>query len=256
MLRNSFCFLDGVGETTEQRLWQQGITTWNDFIDTSSVRGIGDQRKQQHEQFLQKADKNLEKRNRAFFNHKVPDREHWRLYEEFKDSIAYLDIETTGLDQRRNKITTVSIYDGSDATTLVQGQDLNAEQLQQLLDRYELLVTFNGKQFDLPFLTHNLPDLELDHPHIDLMYDCKKLGLKGGLKAIEQELGIGRDDIDDIDGREAIRLWKKHQRGDEQALETLIEYNQKDVQNLAPLLQHTYTRLKDKKFKRHVANSH
>ncbi|MCJ7429481.1 MAG: ribonuclease H-like domain-containing protein [Candidatus Nanohaloarchaeota archaeon QJJ-5] len=243
MLRNSFSFLDGIGTTREQRLWEHGITEWRDFIEADDLHGIGDSTNEKHTSFLQKAQKNLEARNRAFFNSKVPNNQHWRMFREFRDSIAYLDIETTGLNKQRNDITTIAIYDGDDARALVQGQDLTRETLQQELDRHDLIVTFNGKQFDLPFIKAQFPEIKLEHPHIDLMYSCRKIGLTGGLKAIEKELGIGRDDVDGVDGKDAIRLWKRYQRhDDEAALERLVEYNKKDVENLAPLLETNYRR--------------
>ncbi|MDY6771138.1 MAG: ribonuclease H-like domain-containing protein [Candidatus Nanohaloarchaea archaeon] len=251
MLRNSFLLMDGVGERTEQRIWEQGITTWEDFRSADDINRIGDQRKQRHDRFLDKAEKNLDKQNAAFFDHTMPQAEQWRLYREFDGSIAYLDIETTGLDQRRDDITTVSIYDGDDATTLVQGQDLSSERLAKELKKHGLLVTFNGKRFDMPFISESL-GVDPDMPHVDLMYACKQVGLSGGLKAIENQLGIGRDDIDDIDGREAIRLWKQYQRGNQDALETLVTYNQKDVINLKPLMEETYHRLTERKFSPYI----
>lgn len=251
MLRNSFLFLDRIGERTEQALWENGITNWDTYRQEDDIPQVGAERKQEHDQFLHKAEKNLEKGNGAFFDHTVPQSEQWRLYNEFQGSIAYLDIETTGLDQRRNDITTISIYDGDDTHTLVNGQDLTEQNLAKELKRHSLLVTFNGKRFDVPFIKEHF-DIRFDMPHIDLMYACKKLGLTGGLKAIENEIGLDRDEVDDIDGKEAIRLWNQYQRGDEQALETLITYNQKDVINLQPLMDETYQRLTEQKFKPHI----
>lgn len=244
MLTNTFSFLDGIGTTREQRFWEQGITDWDSFINASDVNGLGDSRLEDYSSFLQKAKKNLDARNRAFFNSKIPDNQHWRMYREFKGSVAYIDIETTGLNKQRNDITTIAIYDGEDARALVQGQDLTRERLQEELDRHDLLVTFNGKQFDLPFIKASFPDIRIEHPHIDLMYSCRKLGLTGGLKAIEKELGIARDEVDGVDGKDAIRLWKRYQRhDDEAALERLVTYNKKDVENLSPLLSHNYRNL-------------
>jgi len=71
--------------------------------------------------------------------------------------------------------------------------------------------------FDRPFLEHNF-DVNINNPHIDLMHTCKRINLSGGrAEKIEKELGIERD-LEDIDGREAIRLWKKYEKnGNEQA---------------------------------------
>lgn len=250
MLRNSFIFLNGVGTGLEERIWKQGITCWEDFRERSSVKGIGSERKNRFDNLLVKAEKNYEYGNRAFFKHQFPSRQYWRLFRDFSDSVAYVDIETTGLDFRRNDITTVGFFDGSSTEVLVRGKTLNRGRLQELFDKYSLLVTFNGKRFDLPFIKAKFPDIKVEHPHIDLMYDCKKIGLSGGLKSIEKDLGINREgDGKDVDGLEAVRLWKRYKRnGDNNALETLVEYNKKDVRNLEPLMEHVYGSLKSRCF--------
>lgn len=249
MLRNSFIFLDRIGSKKERRLWKQGIHNWSDFIQKSSIKGIGDSRKEELDITLEKADKNLERSNRVFFNYQIPKKHHWRLYREFDSETAFIDIETTGLDFHRNSITTVSFYDGSESRTYIQGKNLTVENLQEEFDRHSVIATFNGKRFDIPFIKTEFPDINLEHPHIDLMYDCKKIGLSGGLKKIEKDVGIERKgDGKDVDGREAVRLWKRYQRGDESALETLVEYNRKDVRNLKPLMELVYRRLRNRCF--------
>jgi len=56
------------------------------------------------------------------------------------------------------------------------------------------------------------------------MYPCKRIGLSGGLKPIEKEIGIERD-RPDLSGRDAVRLWREYERGDDDALDTLVSYN-------------------------------
>jgi len=253
MLTNSFLLLDGVGQTTEHNIWEQGIHSWDEYIQKETINGIGDARKSKHHQFLDKAQQNLERSNRAFFKYQMPQSQYWRLYREFKDSIGYIDIETTGLDKQRNSITTISIYDGNDTTTLINGQDLTADNLQRELNEHAVLTSFNGARFDIPFIKANFPSIQIDHPHIDLMYPCKKLGLTGDLKSIEHELGISRGDLDGVDGKEAVRLWKQYQNGDQTALERLVKYNQEDVINLQQLLTHVYQKLKHRQFERRIA---
>ena len=34
MIESSFCVLSGVGLKTEQRLWQQGVGTWTEFLSS------------------------------------------------------------------------------------------------------------------------------------------------------------------------------------------------------------------------------
>ena len=102
-----------------------------------------------------------------------------------------------------------------------------------------LLVTFNGSQFDVPFFASpTLPQARLDQAHIDLRFVLASLGFKGGLKVIENRLGLRRDPtIQDVDGFEAVRLWHRYQRGDKAALQKLILYNMTDVANLVELAE-------------------
>jgi uncharacterized protein YprB with RNaseH-like and TPR domain len=248
-LENSINFLEGIGEKTEQKLWQNGVTHWDDFRGTDIVSG---NRYATALDQLTTAERNLDVGNAAFFDSLVPDREQWRLYQNFQEETAFFDIETTGLDRQKNTVTTVSFYRGGETVTLIQGKDLTDDRLQEELFKSKILVSFNGKRFDQPFLAQNF-DVAFDQPHIDLMYDCKRIGLTGGLKAIEQQLGIGRDLDDDVDGKDAIRLWKRYQRhDDEAALEKLVHYNQLDVQNLQPLLEIVHQTLRETIFEPHV----
>ena len=40
MIESTFLFLNGIGRTTERRLWDQGIPTWREFLQQSSIGGI------------------------------------------------------------------------------------------------------------------------------------------------------------------------------------------------------------------------
>jgi hypothetical protein len=65
---------------------------------------------------------------------------------------------------------------------------------------------------------------------MDLMHVLRRLGLRGGLKRIEQALGVARpSDLSSLDGRDAVALWSLSQEGEPDALATLIRYNAEDV---------------------------
>ncbi len=152
---------------------------------------------------------------------------------------AYLDIETTGLSPYIDDITVIGIYVvRSRGTRLVQlvGEKVTRGNLLQTLDRVDRIYTYNGSRFDLPFIQSSLGvDLVSSFQHHDLMYDCWRNNLFGGLKAVEEQLGIVRR-LKDIDGYEAVRLWWKYQyERDHHALGTLLEYNKEDVVNLKTL---------------------
>ncbi|MEF8825915.1 MAG: ribonuclease H-like domain-containing protein [Halapricum sp.] len=231
-VENSFIPVEGVGETTERRLWERGITHWDEFDPDA----VGETTGQRIQSFIDRAYDRLDDGDADFFAREFPSAEQWRLFETFRDGALFFDIETTGLDAGRNKVTTVSAHLDGETETLVQGRDLHDDALRDLFAGADLLVTFNGKRFDVPFLETNF-DLSLsEKPHLDLMYPCRRLDLTGGLKTIEQEIGIGRD-RPDITGKEAVELWYQYERGDESALETLVSYNREDVENLRPLAE-------------------
>lgn len=150
--------------------------------------------------------------------------------------MVFLDIETTGLSNYYDEITLVGLYDGQRVETLIAGHNL--KKLPDFLSRYDIVVTFNGTLFDLPFLKSKLPSLRLPPIHIDLRYLLKRLGYAGGLKAIEHKLGMRRSEkAQAINGYLATVLWSRYKRGDLSALEQLVHYNVADVTNLQTLLR-------------------
>ncbi len=236
-IEQSYIPVRGVGETTERSLWEQGATHWNRFDPDL----LGEKTGARVEDFIERAEPRLETRDVDFFAREFPDRAQWRLYKNFREATLFLDIETTGLDHYRDVVTTVSLHRDGETDTLVRGRDLTAERLQSHFENAGLLGTFNGAQFDVPFLEAEL-GIDIDLPHLDLRFLCQRLGLTGGLKQIERSIGIERD-RPDISGRDAIRLWREYERGDRAALSTLVEYNRADTVNLEELLEVVVSRL-------------
>ena len=99
---------------------------------------------------LDESNRQLERRNLNYFADLLPSHLHWRLFPEFRAKTAYLDIETTGLSGSYHKITTIALYDGTAIKHYVQGQNL--DEFEHDVHDYNVLVTYNGKCFDLPFL--------------------------------------------------------------------------------------------------------
>jgi len=235
-LRNTYIGVEGVGETTERRLWEAGARTWSEFDPSLCGPTTGDR----IESFIEAARPRLEDGDSAFFHRHLPSSERWRLYEDFSESACFFDIETTGLDRHRDRVTCVSAHRDGDTETLVRGEDLTRANLERLLDA-PLLVSFNGARFDVPFLETGF-GLSIDAPHLDLMYPSRRAGLTGGLKAIEPVVGVERD-RPDVSGEDAVRLWREHERGVDGALETLVAYNREDVVNLRTVADAAVQRL-------------
>ena len=152
---------------------------------------------------------------------------------------AYLDIETTGLSLWANEITVVGIHlCNGDDTTFIQliGEDISADSILEAVKGVNVIYTYNGSRFDLPFIQYRFGlNLAGMFEHCDLMYDCWKNNLYGGFKAVEQQLGIERR-LKEVNGFEAIRLWWRYVNDyDKKALRTLLEYNKEDVINLKVL---------------------
>jgi uncharacterized protein YprB with RNaseH-like and TPR domain len=243
-IENSFIPVRGVGEATERRLWESGITHWDEFEPSA----VGPTTADRIESFIGRARDHLASGDARFFDAEFPSAERWRLYENFRGDACFFDIETTGLDHDRNHVTTVSAHRDGETSTLVRGRDLTADSLRRLFADADMLVTFNGKRFDVPFLESSF-DVSLDAPHLDLMYTCRKLDLSGGLKRIEGDVGIDRD-RPDLTGRDAVRLWRRYERGDDDALDTLVSYNRDDAVNLRRLADHVTRRLDERVFPR------
>ena len=152
---------------------------------------------------------------------------------------AYLDIETTGLDLSSCRITVVGIYlagEGEGEVVQLVGDKITPDSLLSSLAGVDTLHTYNGSRFDLPFIdAHHDVDLAGEFKHVDLMFDCWKKNLYGGLKSVERQLGIGRH-VTDVNGLEAVRLWWAYVNNhDAAALKKLLEYNKEDVVNLKTL---------------------
>ena len=158
---------------------------------------------------------------------------------------AYLDIETTGLSRGYSEITVIGIHvchgNNGNFVQLV-GTDITAESTLEALRGVEVIHTYNGSRFDLPFIRSKLGvNLEEIFSHRDLMYDCWKNNLRGGFKAVECQLGIERSSKG-ITGYDAVRLWWRYVDSfDLDALKLLLQYNKEDVLNLKVLKEKLQT---------------
>lgn len=239
MLRNSYIQMNGIGKSVEKNIWDAGICSWDDALNQLSALPISAAKKKSVEAGIEESGSHLKEKDHIFFANSLPSAEHWRAYSEFSDAVAFVDIETTGLAPGHDAITVIGIYNRKEAKTYVKG--INLDDVADEFSKYKMLITFNGARFDLPFIKHEFPEIHFNHLHIDLMYPLKRIGYSGGLKKIEREMGIVRgDNIKDVDGWEAVRLWRRYQRGDEAALDTLLEYNREDIVNLETIIEKTY----------------
>jgi uncharacterized protein YprB with RNaseH-like and TPR domain len=242
VLTSTFVHLKGIGPSTERRLWEDGISDWSAFLSRPALTGISPPRKDLYDRDLTAAVSALERGNSRYFAQSLKSKDHWRLFEAFRNRALYLDIETTGLPAHEGDVTVVGLYRNGRMNTLLSGETLCGERLQDELDQADLLVTFFGRAFDVPYLQAKFPLVRFTLPHFDLCFAARRLGLQGGLKHIERELNIGRDpDLAHYDGWDAVRLWSQWMAGDAAALDHLIRYNAADTRNLEELSERLYS---------------
>lgn len=236
MLKNTFSHVNGISTKTESELWESGIKTWEDFLERHlEISTLPQTKIDKIKQELIFSQHHLDTGNLGYFKDRLPPSEHWRCVSQGK--IAYVDIETTGLSKYTDSITTIGIYDGETPKVFIKNKDL--DRAFEYLKSFDIVVTFNGKQFDIPFIEHHFQE-EIDAVHLDLRFMLKEFGLSGGLKKIELALGITRaEEVENITGFEAVKLWRQYEKyKDEAALDKLILYNIEDIVNLEYLLRY------------------
>jgi uncharacterized protein YprB with RNaseH-like and TPR domain len=240
MIENTFIHLPSIGPVTEVNLWRRGILTWGDLEAELEQWPDSPERRRDLAAGLLACRQNRERP--LYFQERLPVAERWRLYRDFRHRCAFLDIETTGINSDFNEITVIGIYDGEQMHQFVNGENLH--DFEEAIESFDLLVTFNGSRFDLPFIVRYFRNFRFRQAHIDLLYVLRRLGLRGGLKRIESLLSLERaPEIQGLGGYEAVLLWQRHLEGDAGALPRLLLYNRADVVNLHTIMELAWERL-------------
>lgn len=242
MLTRSFIQLQGVGTSTEARLWERGATDWDTFLKLRPTLGMPRARLALWEEKIEECRRRLGGGDSRYFARCLAPRDQWRAYPEFRHRALYLDIETTGTGAE-DQVTVVGVYDGRELRQYVRGVNLHL--FPQEMAECGLLVTFFGSGFDLPVLRRAFPENRFDVLHVDLCFALKRLGFSGGLKRVESELGIHRaEQTAGLNGWDAVRLWAEYCGGNGHSLAKLLAYNEEDVVNLERLMGLAYTGLR------------
>jgi hypothetical protein len=245
LLDNSFIIFPGIGHKTERRLWSEGILGWDDFISNKSVAGISGPRKGLIDGLVKDAADARGSGDYKYFQPLLGSRDAWRVWPELRDEALCFDIETDGQPSPTGIPTVVGFYSHGEFRAYVDGVNLSREDVQREFSDAKLMVSFFGAGFDVPFLKAHYPGLRTDAVHFDLCPAGHRVGLRGGLKKVERELGIQRgDDVAGMDGYEAVLLWRAHKSGRAGALDRLVEYNREDAENLHALADIVYDKLK------------
>ncbi len=249
LIQSSFSLFPGIGPVLEEKIWSFGIRNWEEMESFSPAEDHLWHRSRLPDPNRLKAAITdwraaLENRDFPYLSKLLPNPFLWRLWEKFPEKFCYLDIETTGIDAY-SVITVVSLYFENQVHTFQRGKDL--EYLLDAVKEDHILVSYNGKRFDVPFIEREFRQ-KMNQLHLDLMNVLHDMGIKGGLKKSEEILGLKRsDEISAIDGRIAPILWKDYQEKQNQnSLDLLIAYNREDTVNLEIILREIVRRKKEK----------
>jgi hypothetical protein len=145
--------------------------------------------------------------------------------------IGYLDIETSF----SGDVTVFGLLRPDRGVIQIVGEAITCASVEESLHGIDTLCTFHGESFDLPVLrrAYDIGLLERFRS-LDLSLECRKVGIRGGLKKIEMGFAIPRN-LRGVNGYDAMLLWERWEKGERAALETLLAYNRDDVVNLALL---------------------
>ncbi len=247
MLTQTYVHLSGIGYSTERRLWQAGALCWDDFLQRPPDLRLAAPRLAAIGERLAASKERLAAADHRFFSDCLARRDQWRALPDFAGKLLYLDIETTSSGDL-DEVTVIGLHDGREFRQYVRGENLlDAE---DVLREAGLLVTFFGTSFDVPVLRRLFLRLPFDQLHLDLCHALRRLGLTGGLKSVEQQVGLQRAaEVHGLDGWDAVRLWREHQHGSAEARELLLRYNRADVENMIPLARFAYTSLRERALK-------
>jgi hypothetical protein len=237
LIDQTFIHCSGIGPKTDQRLKTSGFRTWSDCLANPDAVPFSGKKKSAFLRQIGQSQSALLANDISYLVQSLPTREHWRILGTYFNQATFFDIETTGLSSYDSIITVIVAFHKGQLHTFLFRENL--DQFLDLVEQSDLLVTFNGNSFDIPFVENafNIPNIGC--PFIDLRWICYHLNYSGGLKAIEKQLNIQRpEQIASVDGFEAISLFLDWQNGNLNAKRKLIAYCQADVLSVY-LVAHT-----------------
>ena len=228
MINNCFLHLSNIGPKTIKKLYSLQYTTWESCLENPKDLPFKGEKRNKFLDELKVSYEHLQSEDISFFVNSFPQREHWRILWNFFNDAVFFDIETTDIFWQYGFTSVICALAKKNIYTYVYEENLDS--FLDLIEESKLIVSFNGNSFDVPFLEKSFNIPFLNCPHIDIRWIAYHCGFKGGLKSIEQQLRIKRkNEIRDIDGEEAIRLFYEWQDGDLIAKNRLIEYCTTDV---------------------------
>ncbi len=169
-----------------------------------------------------------------------------------KDSIGFLDIETMGLNRKKNPIILVGLMILNPTGGLMHQFFCEApsEEKQMLTSFIEHLMpdiplfTYNGRSFDIPYINQRLVLCDIPFRIApgrcgDLLHWARQAFPelpRHNLKTIERHLGILRKDT--LSGADCVEQYQRFLNTRDSALaQDICRHNYEDILYMAPLLQ-------------------
>ena len=170
---------------------------------------------------------------------------------ELPERVAYVDTETTGLAGGTGTLAFMiglAECEGPELRlrqwliTAFAGEAAMLAELRRALREVELIVSYNGKSFDLPLLRDRQRLHRAAQPepaHFDLLHSVRRLFVRSWpdcrLATVERELlGLVRED--DLPGAEAPIAWKEFLAGDPyHRLHRVLAHNELDLLSMTVL---------------------
>lgn len=180
--------------------------------------------------------------------------------------IGVLDIETTGLNPSRNKFILGGLFDMQTGTMhqfFAESRDEEKQALEafyHLLSEFDMVITYNGKHFDMPFIARRMKahgiGLKREHENVaaDSAYllpynldlylvvnghsPIKKFVPNLKQKTVENYMGLWQSRDDEISGAESVELYNKYEKSGDPDLEAkILLHNSDDVLQLTRLIK-------------------
>lgn len=148
---------------------------------------------------------------------------------------AAMDIEATGLDASYGRLVCVCFkFEGEKKVRTMSIKSVHEEKellewVQEQYDQVDVLVTWNGKRYDVPFLNarmfiHGMKPL-VPKKHLDLMYKAKAIRTRGArLDGFAKDMGLAHQKFD-----VPASAWILAAEGDEKAIKDIVKHCELDV---------------------------
>ncbi len=185
---------------------------------------------------------------------KIANNKSTNLNDEIIENLIFIDTETTGL---MGGTGTVSFLIGAGYFTagdfvieqyLMRDYDEEAAMLQdfkEIMGNHNIIVSFNGKSFDLPLIKTRLIMNRFDRPnydfHLDLLHSARRLWSfldSCSLKSLERNI-LNFERIDDVPGHLIPGLYFEFlENKNLELLAPILEHNMYDILSLVTLFTH------------------